>query len=464
MKKFINSRLFFWAIILSILAGLEMPFNTMTYSYIFYLISKKNVDLIIPSILFIIIGYGILSVLTYLKSRIVNKNIYTINYNLKTDFIMSKMNSVTDQENDFESKNLSFFLNDLKLLEDNYWRQIFALLSSVIMTIGTFAYALYSNFYVTLIFLAFMVIPTLAPKLFSQSIQTRTSKWSKTNQTLSTVVQNLLHGSLLLKRYNSSDGFNGQLQSSVSKMESSNANLKNQISLSNSTIGFLFDLFSYLPIGLGIYLTIIGKMTLAQFVAIQYSSSWTLNGFNSIVTGLNTINSTKEIRQKIEKLKTSSEISEQKIGLQTKIVPVKNLEVDQVAFDYDQKNIFKNVSFDIKRGEKILIRGKSGIGKSTLFKMILKELKPSTGDLKINDGDYVQKDAYNTFGIVGQTPIIFETSLKDNITLGGANESDADVITALRESGLDEYANEESLKMIVSENGHNFFWWPIEKN
>ncbi len=456
MKKFVNKRLFFWAIILSILAGLEMPFNTMTYSYIFYLITKKNVNLIVPSILIIIIGYGILSTLTYLKSRIVNKNVYTINYNLKTNFIMSKMSSVTDDENDFESKNLSFFLNDLKLLEDNYWRQIFALLSSIIMTIGTFAYALYSNVYLTLIFLAFMIVPTLTPRLFSKSIQTRTTKWSKTNQTLSAVVQNLLHGSLLLKRYNSSNGFNSQLKDSVSKMEDSNANLKNQISLSDNTIGFLFDLFSYLPIGLGIYLTIIGKMTLAQFVAIQYSSSWTLNGFNSIVTGLNTINSTKEIRQKIASLGSTTDSVDLGTKLDTNDATVKDLNVEQVAFDYDKKNILKNVSFDIKQGEKILVRGKSGIGKSTLFKMILKELIPSSGKLTINGQTYSQNTAYDTFGIVGQTPIIFETSLKDNITLGRQNETDTDVIEALKKAGLDEYANKDSLKMIISENGHNF--------
>lgn len=451
MKKYVNRSYFCLAIIFSLLAGLEIPFNTITYSYIFYLISKKSVSLIIPSVALIIFGYAVFAILGYTKSVVVNKNIYLINRKLKKNFLTSKMANVTEEQEDFESGNLSFFLNDLKLLEDNYWRQIFALLGSIAMTIGTLVYALYSNVYITIIFLLFMIIPTLAPKLFTNSIQRRTDTWSQNNQILSATVKDLLHGALLLRRYNATSGFSKRMNRSISEMESSNASLKNQIALSNNVIGMLFSTFSYLPIGLGIYFTITGKITLAQFVAIQYSSSWILNGFNQIITSWNTISSTKNIRTKIEQLKLAKVITPT-----DKTIAMNELSANDVSFNYDQKQIFHDVSFSVTHGEKILIGGKSGIGKSTLIRMILQELQPTTGKFLFNNHSYSQIDSYNNFGIVGQTPIIFEDSLKDNITLGDSTADDQKVIAALKQSGLEEFANEKSLQMKINENGHNF--------
>lgn len=109
MKKYINRSYFCLAIIFSLLAGLEIPFNTITYSYIFYLISKKSVNLIIPSVALIILGYAVFAVLGYTKSVVVNKNIYLINRKLKENFLTSKMANVTEEQEDFESGNLSFF-------------------------------------------------------------------------------------------------------------------------------------------------------------------------------------------------------------------------------------------------------------------------------------------------------------------------------------------------------------------
>jgi ABC-type transport system involved in cytochrome bd biosynthesis, ATPase and permease components len=88
--------------------------------------------------------------------------------------------------------------------------------------------------------------------------------------------------------------------------------------------------------------------------------------------------------------------------------------------------------------------------------MILQELQPTTGKLLFNNHSYSQVDSYNNFGIVGQTPIIFEDSLKNNITLGDDTADDQKVITALKQSGLEEFANETSLRMQINENGHNF--------
>lgn len=75
------------------------------------------------------------------------------------------------------------------------------------------------------------------------------------------------------------------------------------------------------------------------------------------------------------------------------IVPLK---VEDLKFGYDENNILiDNLTFDLSRGEKFLIVGENGVGKSTLLKLIMNYLKPISGEITINDkteiGYYAQE-------------------------------------------------------------------------
>lgn len=59
------------------------------------------------------------------------------------------------------------------------------------------------------------------------------------------------------------------------------------------------------------------------------------------------------------------------------------LHVNDLSMAYDERVLFKNVNFDIYRGEKVALIGPNGIGKSTLFKILMKELIPTYGDFKL---------------------------------------------------------------------------------
>ena len=59
------------------------------------------------------------------------------------------------------------------------------------------------------------------------------------------------------------------------------------------------------------------------------------------------------------------------------------LHVSDLSMAYDERVLFKGVNFDIYRGEKVALIGPNGIGKSTLFKIIMKELNPICGDFKL---------------------------------------------------------------------------------
>lgn len=88
--------------------------------------------------------------------------------------------------------------------------------------------------------------------------------------------------------------------------------------------------------------------------------------------------------QKVElaELKSTSRIPpnfafKQKVKTGKEVVTVKGL-----SQAFEEKKLFQNVSFKILRGEKVVVIGKNGIGKSTLLKTILGEIKPKSGDVE----------------------------------------------------------------------------------
>ena len=104
-----------------------------------------------------------------------------------------------------------------------------------------------------------------------------------------------------------------------------------------------------------------------------------------------------------------------KVNQSSGIVPLK---VENLKFGYDEEHIlFDNLTFDLERGEKFLIVGENGIGKSTLLKLIVGKLKPLFGEIFINDkteiGYYAQEHE-----LLDNDKIILDNFNEFNLSIG----------------------------------------------
>jgi ATP-binding cassette subfamily B protein len=116
--------------------------------------------------------------------------------------------------------------------------------------------------------------------------------------------------------------------------------------------------------------------------------------------------------------------------------PIRSLRFDRVSFGYrGGPLILKDLSLDVKAGQRVGIVGPSGAGKTTLVSLIARFYDPSSGRVLINGRDlreYRLADLYRHMAMVTQDPFVFGTSARDNIRYGCPDATDAEVEAAAR--------------------------------
>lgn len=117
-----------------------------------------------------------------------------------------------------------------------------------------------------------------------------------------------------------------------------------------------------------------------------------------------------------------------------------SVELHNVTFGYDEKNVLNDLSFTVNEGEQVTLAGRTGAGKSTVFKLILGLYKPCSGHVTIGGKDaYTVADSERRkiYGCVEQSFHMVPGSIRDQITLFDREITDADVVRAAKLVGLD---------------------------
>ncbi len=138
------------------------------------------------------------------------------------------------------------------------------------------------------------------------------------------------------------------------------------------------------------------------------------------------------------------------------------IEFRDVSFSYPGQSApsVRNLSFQIKPGEKVAILGRIGSGKTTLEKLILGLYRPTEGAVLVDGIDLRQLDPAELrrqIGYVQQDVMLFYGSLRHNITLGTPMAQDADLVKATEIGGLLSLVNQhpQGFDMLIGERGES---------
>lgn len=136
-----------------------------------------------------------------------------------------------------------------------------------------------------------------------------------------------------------------------------------------------------------------------------------------------------------------------------------DVEFEEVSFSYDgERPILEDVSFSVKAGDRVGIMGSTGAGKSTLVSLLNRFYDPQSGTVRVDGQDirsYRLKDYRSQFSMVLQAPVLFSTTIAENIRYGRPDATNEEVVEAAKAANAHEFImrGKEGYNTMVGERG-----------
>lgn len=131
---------------------------------------------------------------------------------------------------------------------------------------------------------------------------------------------------------------------------------------------------------------------------------------------------------------------------------------NNVNFSYGENQIFHDLNFHIKPGERVALVGESGSGKTTITKLLFRLYDIQKGEILIDDqniAEVTQESLRSSMSMIPQDPILFHRSIRENIAYGKPNASDEEIIAAAKMARCHEFIShlKDGYETLVGERG-----------
>lgn len=136
------------------------------------------------------------------------------------------------------------------------------------------------------------------------------------------------------------------------------------------------------------------------------------------------------------------------------IVSLKNtdgniIDIKDLSFEYEEgKNILNNISLSVKKGEKVAVLGRSGVGKSTLVKLLTGTYTNYKGEIIVLDKKPSETMLGTEISLLNQKPYLFDMTIKENLKL---SLLDSDIDESQIEKKINDSLEKSQLTKLISE-------------
>lgn len=136
----------------------------------------------------------------------------------------------------------------------------------------------------------------------------------------------------------------------------------------------------------------------------------------------------------------------------------KEIVFSNVSFKYEDEWVLKDINFRIEKGEKVAIVGPSGAGKSTLVNLLLRFYDPTYGSITIDGIDIRKvkiKSLRDQIAIVTQEVILFNDTVRNNITYGRPNVTEEEIVAVAKAANAHDFIMQlpQGYDTVIGEQG-----------
>lgn len=389
--------------------------------------------------IFLIVSF--IYVLCHHYNYIAYKNNSIFTHNKLQELILSKVTSY--DENFTKNMSTSYIVNTAfndvgKVMQVP--DQAFDAITGVVNIAIALIILISVNVYIDILALILYIISMYALDKNMKKKNYYLSRQRKHQDNISSLMGQVLDGNKEIKAFNMSDNLNTYLKN-YKKLWKKDYLKKRKYNdnfyvLVPTILGF-GKIVIYLIL---IYLILNGRYDVATLVLVVGYYENIENEFKKLYGKLDNVSSFSIMLDRIYKIlnyKTNNMLS---FGDNDNDYIKGKINFKNVSFTYEKQVVLKNVSFEIKPQSFTAIVGKSGSGKSTIFRLLLRLYKADKGTILLDDEsiyDYTREVYSSNVSIVTQKPFIFDMSIRENFNLVDSNHSHQ--IEACKRVGIHDY-------------------------
>lgn len=310
------------------------------------------------------------------------------------------------------------------------------LFSGVITILGTLFFMFTINIWLALIVLVLTPLSLFVSKFISKRTYKYFKKQSEQRGKETSYIEEMLSNIKVVKSYHREDENSENFDVINEELGKDSLNATFFSSLTNPCTRFVNSIV-YAVVGLsGALFAINGIITVGNLSAsLAYANQYTkpFNDITGVITELqNAIACAGRLLEVIDAKKESDAKGQLPSNVKG------DFTVSDVAFSYDKnKELIKNLSFELKSGQRLAVVGPTGCGKTTLINLLMHFYDIDSGSIKVDGIDIntvSRKSLRQNVGMVLQDTWLKSGTIRDNIVFGNENVTDEQVIEAAKKS------------------------------
>ena len=401
-----------------------------------------DLNSLINLLIIVVVLYVVSALFSYLQSYFIIELSTKISFDLRQR-IMDKI-LYLPMEKIGENKRgdiLSRMTNDIDSLQHGISQSFIQLTTAVITLVGVFIMMLSINVIMALATIVLVPIAFLVIKFITKHSQSYFLKQLEFKGSLNGQIEETFTGHDIIRAFN-------QEEISMEKFEKDNNSWFNNewksqffSSLNGPLMNFISN-FTYVVIAvLGAVFVLQKAIAVGDILAFfQYSQSFT-RPIQQITRVMNQIQTAMAASERIFEF---LDLDDEENPSTRKLDTINdNITFEDVSFGYSpNEKIIKNLTFEVKKGQKIAIIGETGAGKTTIVKLLMRFYDIDSGSIKIDGVDIDEYDKHSLrshVGMVLQDSWLFSDTIKSNIRYGNLEISDDEIVDASKQVYIDNF-------------------------
>lgn len=356
--------------------------------------------------------------------------------------------------------NLTTHLHDISEMSHHAPENLFI---AGLMLIGSFIMLGLINWQLTLIIFLFMLLLVLFSLYRRKKMLEKFAETRVVQGELAARVESSISGIRLTQAYNNREYEEARFENSNTQYKKARIKVFKELALFGTGNNFLINMANLATLVFGGLFVFKGHITIVDLTAFFLYINFLIQPINRLV------NSMEQIQQGMSGFAQFYEVMKKEpviVNPENGVVKDEfegKIEFKNVVFDYeeeddDKKHLLNNFNLTIEPGKKIAIVGETGVGKSTLSKLIPRFYDVQDGEILVdgvNVKDYDIRSLRSAIGHVQQDVFIFYGTIKENILFGRPDASFEEVQEAAKKAQIHDFivSLDDGYDTIVGERG-----------